>query len=404
MKAWALFERIGTIFLLVGIIGYLIWLSLRKADDPGKMVFRWVLTLATIVFIYFVAIPPLRKDGMEAMYGLALLLFCAIGMIIVWRQSIGSLIAAPFAALYDGGDVPPEPKPQYSVALARRKQGLPREAIEIIQHQLELFPTDLEGQMLLADIQANDLKDLPAAEEAIQHFVAQPGHAPANTAYALYSLADWYLAVTKDRDSARRCLEQIVQALPETEFALGASNRIAHLGTEDAILAGRQNKEFVVKQGVRNLGLVDNHEEFVPQSANPGELAGKYVKHLEEHPLDTEVREKLAIIYCDHFNRLDLAEGELERMITEPQQPARMVVHWLNLMADLQVRSGASYETVRQTLERIIERGPNLAPAQVARNRIDRLKLELKSQQKNQAVKLGSYEQNIGLKEGSAGD
>jgi tetratricopeptide (TPR) repeat protein len=319
----------------------------------------------------------------------------------VWRHSIGGLIAAPFGALYDGGDVPPEPKPQYSVALARRKQGMAREAIGIIQHQLELFPADMEGQILMADIQANDLKELPAAEETIQRFVAQSGHAPANIAFALYSIADWHLAVAKDRESARRCLEQIVQTLPQTEFALGASNRIAHLGTEETILATRRDKGFVVKASPRNLGLIEKHDEFLPKSENPGEVAAQYVKHLEEHPFDTEAREKLAIIYCDHFHRLDLAEGELERMISEPQQPARMVVHWLNLLADLQVRSGATYETARQTLERIIERGPSLAAAQVAQNRIERLRIEIKSQQKSQAVKLGSYEQNIGLKQGS---
>ena len=38
------------------------------------------------------------------------------------------------------------------------------------------------------------------------------------------------------------------------------------------------------------------------------------------------------------------------------------------------------------------------AAAELARTRIDRLKLEFKANEKNQAVKLGSYEQNIGLK------
>jgi len=73
-------------------------------------------------------------------------------------------------------------------------------------------------------------------------------------------------------------------------------------------------------------------------------------------------------------------------------------VRWLNLVADLQIRSGATYETVKQTLERIIELDPNLAAAETTRKRIDLLKLELKAKQKNEAVKLGSYEQNIGLK------
>ena len=77
-----------------------------------------------------------------------------------------------------------------------------------------------------------------------------------------------------------------------------------------------------------------------------------------------------------------------------------MVVHWLNLLADLQIRHGAGYETVRDTLQRIVDRDPNAAPAEIARNRLARLKLEMKSRDQSQAVKLGSYEPNIGLKQG----
>src|SRR6185369_400136 len=169
-----------------------------------------------------------------------------------WRHSIASLVAQPFAALYDGGDIPPEPRPAYSVAQARRKQGNAIEAIVEIEKQLARFPTDLEGHMLMAEIQAHDLKDLPAAEATIERLISQP-HAPANIAFALYSIADWYLEA-RDRDAARRCLEKIGQVLPDTEFALGAANRIAHLANADAMVAARQGKGgYVVKEGVRNL-------------------------------------------------------------------------------------------------------------------------------------------------------
>ncbi len=85
-------------------------------------------------------------------------------------------------------------------------------------------------------------------------------------------------------------------------------------------------------------------------------------------------------------------------MIQQPNQPARLVVRWLNLLADWQVRGGADYDTVRQTLQRIIDREPRLAAAEIARKRLELLKLEFKAKEKNQPVKLGVYEQNIGLK------
>ena len=114
----------------------------------------------------------------------------------------------------------------------------------------------------------------------------------------------------------------------------------------------------------------------------------QYVKHLEQHPLDTEAREKLAIIYADHYERLDLAADQLEQLIAHPYQPAKNVVHWLNLLADLQMRHSGNYETVRQTVQRIIELYPDTAAAQAARNRVDYLKLELKGKQKSQRSSL----------------
>jgi len=127
-------------------------------------------------------------------------------------------------------------------------------------------------------------------------------------------------------------------------------------------------------------------------------MANAYVKHLEQHPLDTEAREKLAVLYADHYKRLDLATAELEQLISSPNLSSKLIVHWLNLLADLQIRSGANYDVVSQTLHRIIDLDPKVAAPELARNRLAILRLELKSQTKPGSVKLGEYEQNIGLK------
>jgi hypothetical protein len=113
------------------------------------------------------------------------------------------------------------------------------------------------------------------------------------------------------------------------------------------------------------------------------------------------VREKLAIIYARHYQRLDLAALELAQMINEPNQPPKRVAHWLNLLADLQIHGGADYETVRETLEKIVERFPGLPVADLAQSRLNLLKLEIKGQKETPNKTLGVYEQNIGLKYGS---
>jgi tetratricopeptide (TPR) repeat protein len=306
-------------------------------------------------------------------------------------------VADPLASLYDGGTTPPDPHPAYSVALARQKQGRYLESIAEVRKQLERFPTDVEGQLLLAQVQAEDLKDLPAAEITIQHFCDQPGHAPQNVVFALYSLADWHLKVAQDREAARRALQKILDLYPDSEFAPGAAHRIAHLDNRDLLLAPYDRRKYLVTEGVHNVGLLKSSEHLRPTGTDPVQQAEEYVKHLEQHPLDREAREKLAVIYADHYGRLDLATDQLEQLIEDPGVPAKLVVQWLNLLADLQIRGGATYETVSETLQRIVDRDPNLAAAEMARHRLALLRLELKAQQKSTAVKLGTYEQNIGL-------
>jgi hypothetical protein len=89
-------------------------------------------------------------------------------------------------------------------------------------------------------------------------------------------------------------------------------------------------------------------------------------------------------------------------MIEATGQPTRKIVHWLNLLADLQVRHGADQATVERTLERILDRFPDSPAAQLARVRLSQLKLEFKSQTKGGRLQMGTYEQNIGLKESSS--
>jgi tetratricopeptide (TPR) repeat protein len=398
LHAGDIVRAIITIALIMAAVGFVVIRSVKKADDPARMIFKWCVTLGVAVFMIWVAIPAVMVEDYSAMYGLALMLICAIVLIITWRHDLAGLVANPIASLYDGGTEPPDPHPAYSVALARQKQGRYLESVAEIRKQLERFPTDVEGQLLLAQVQAEDLKDLPAAELTIQHFCEQPHHAPQNIVFALYSLADWHLKVGQDREAARCALEKIIALYPDSEFAPGAAHRIAHLGSTEMLLAPHDRHKYPMAEGVHNVGLLPSSIHLRRAEADPAQLAAEYVKHLEQHPLDTEAREKLAIIYADHYGRLDMATDQLEQLIQAPNQPAKLVVHWLNLLADLQIRGGAAYETARDTLQRIVDRAPNLAAAELARHRLALLTLELKAKTTSQAVKLGSYEQNIGLK------
>jgi tetratricopeptide (TPR) repeat protein len=379
-----------TIALFVSAGGTLILFSIVKAESRWKMALRWVLTGGLLLVILKLLSPLV---GLIAM----------VGFIPIWRRAIASLIANPVAALYTGGSTEPDPHPAYSVAYARRKQGKYHEAIMELLKQLERFPNDFEGQLALAEIQAHDLKDLRAAAMTIERLCAQRGHADKNIAFALYSMADWHLEIGRDGPAAQHTLEKIIELFPNSEFAAGAAHRIGHLANMEILIPPEQRKKFIVAEGPKNLGLQVVQETARPAEASGAEKAAEYVRHLEQHPLDTDIREKLAVLYADHYHRLDLAADQLEQLIEQPNQSTRLVAHWLNLMADLQIRCGESYETVRQTVQRVIDREPTGPTAQVARNRLDRLRLEFKAREQNQSVKMGSYEQNIGLKKGLPG-
>jgi tetratricopeptide (TPR) repeat protein len=398
-------ETIGYVIsssFLLGFVGWLFWRALKRSDEPVRLILKWAVTIPVIACYVWVIIPMVRNGGWGAAGGIVLAFVFGNIMIIIWRNSIIDIVANPVASLYTGGNEPPEPKPYYSAAQAKRMRWEFLEAVVAIREQLALFPNDMEGVMLLAAIQAEDLKDLPAAEMTLNHFCDRPDAPPKQVAAAMNQLADWHVKLAQDFDSARAAFEKIVTRFPDTELSLQAAQRIAHLGgTEKQLLASLDRHPMAVPEGVENIGLLKSSEHLRPAEMDPAQLADVYVKHLEQHPLDTEVREKLAVIYADHYKRLDLATLELNQLIEQPNQPAKHVAHWLNLLADLQIRLGVDYETVRPTLEKIMERFPDLSVAEMARTRLDRLKLELKGQKETPGVKLGVYEQNIGLKYGS---
>jgi tetratricopeptide (TPR) repeat protein len=386
------------IALSVAGLACLIWLTLRalkRAEDPAKIIFKWAVTVPLVFFGMWMA----RQMGP---YGPLLILAMGIILSIMWTPHISELLSKPLSSLYDGGTEPPEPKPYYSIAQAKRQRREFLQAVVAIREQLARFPNDFEGVMLLAAIQAEDLQDLPSAEITLNHFCDQPEPPPRQFAAAMNHLADWHIKLTQDFDSARAALEKIIARFPDTELSLQAAQRIAHLGgTQKQLLSSLDRQPMAVPEGVKNVGLLASSEHLRPTEADPTKLAAAYVKHLEEHPLDTEAREKLAVIYAEHYQRLDLATGELNQLIETPNQPAKRVAHWLNLLADLQVQHGVDYETVRGTLEQIVGRFPDMAAGEMARTRLGRLKLELKGRKQTPDVKLGVYEQNIGLKHNS---
>lgn len=375
---------------VLGLIGLLFWRALRRSDEPVRLIIKWLITFLIVGWVVYEA---RRAQGAGR---LGVLIFVALPsavvMIFLWGRTIGGLVARPFENMFTGGDEEPDPQPLYSIAEALRKRGKYRESLYAVQEQLNKFPTDFTGQMMLAELQAECLEELSAAEITIHRVCEQPNHPPANIAYALNTLADWHLKYAQDADAARRALEKIIELHPDTEFERNAANRIAHLATPEMLAKNREPNTIALKRGVEYLGLLKDQSHLKPKERDAKEEAKTLVDHLDAHPMDNEARERLAVIYAQDYGRLDFATDQLEQLIALPGESPKHVARWLNLLADLQIQATNKTELAEQTLRRIIDLFPNHSIAEMAEQRLAAIGLELKRYEKGRVVKFAPGE------------
>jgi len=366
---------LGLLLVLAGL-GWLGWQTLKNSDDPARLGLKWVASAGIVAGLalfarHFLGGSAGGGGGMVAGFGAAAIIvgtlaFGGIALAILWGSHFGGWIAKPFTDLFDGGNVEMEPRPLYAIAEARRKQGRYLEAMTEVRKQLDRFPNDVTGLLLLAEIEAEDLNDLPAATATIERLVALPEHRPATVAPALNRLADWHLKLGRDPDSARAALERIIGLFPQTEQAHVTAQRIAHLASREWLAEQREPHRLKLGEYEQRVGLREKPLDLQAPAADPATEAADLVRHLQEHPQDNEAREELALIYAAHYRRLDLAADQIEQLISQPHVSPRQVVRWLNQLAEFQAKFSGDFEAARRTLERIRERYPGSAAAESA--------------------------------------
>lgn len=361
-------------FLFVfGVLVWRVYLGFRNSDNPRILLWRWIFTFilvasaaSTIVgYRGFGPFAPILLAGICILIGL------------IWAPIWGAWIASPLTSMYSGGEEG-DKSPLYSIAEARRKRGRYREAVEEIEKQLESFPDDLTGTLLLVDVFAKDLGEMRSAQYAVESYLAQGPHHPKNSFLALAHLADAYLSQTADREAAQRCFERIEQLCPDTEQAMIAAQRLAHLASDRHLEAKNEPKRIVLKQYDRRIGLKKASVQIHPNEKSPEQLADEYIQQLQIHPLDLDARENLALLYANHYGRLDMALEQLEMLVHLPNQPTRQIVRWMNRMADLHIKMEGNVPAARACLERVCEKFPNTAHAAQASKRKHFLELEKK--------------------------
>jgi len=388
-------QRIGDVAFVVGAsaLAFAVgWRSLKKSAEPVALVVKWTITLLLVVGTFMMLTP-----GLEPAWPV-IVLIPALTVGLLWAPSVGDMVSRLMSGGMDGGDTPMERQPFYSIAETKRRNGHPHEAVQAVREQLEEFPGDFPGTMLMASIQAEDLNDLAGAQTTLERWINGPAATPPGIGSALTALADWQLQYAQDPEAARAALERIVQTLPDTAIAHRAAQRLAHLPTVEHLLSGSSAATIGLRPGEKNVGLRQDYTGPAAPAADQDALAEGLVQQLQKHPADTATREKLAVLYAEHYHRLDLAVEQLEQLIGFPNESPKHIAQWLNLLADLHIRVGHDEAAAEAALRRILELYSTPALVKPTMARLASLHGEMKAGRKPQLKTLGRYEKDLGLK------
>ena len=402
-------ERTYWAFLLFGVLLipllYFIWKQIKNPNnDPVKVIVRWVITLMAVFFVFYG--PAQSGGGIGLIFVLLLMIPCLVLIGLMWAPAIGNWVASPITNAMTGDSRESYNKPEYGIAIARRKRGRYVEAIEAIDVQLAKYPGNLDGLMLKATIEAENLGDLSAAAATIQETLSDQGQLNYRLPVALNKMAEWQLTIAGDSDAARRTLQQIRTAQPNSQAAQLAAQRLASLDSseesESAVVDFNESYQKLVEESAQKDDFTSPLELPKAIELNQQQVHEKAfqtcLSRVETHPDSINNREELAALYLGEGKEPAMALKQYEYLLALPGTTIHQKTAWLNKIADIQLKSGESYETISSTLEQIIALDPRAAPAARAQQRISYLPIELRSaNRKTKRLKLGSYDDELGL-------
>ena len=403
-------ERLFGLVLIGGVslavVIYIIRKQLRnRQNDPVKVIGLWILSFVVFLGIAYSAVAA--QEGIALLFVLLVSLPIAIFLGLAWTPTIVNTLVSPLTTALSGDDTVAYEGPAYGQALAKRKRGQYEDAVEAAEVQLEQYPGDFDGLMLKASIQAENLDDLPAAVATIQETLEDPDKVRFNLPVALNKMTDWQLMIAGDTSAAKRTLEQIREALPGSQAAQFASQRLASLDASEESEAAAEDLNESYRHLVEESAAKDDFTgpleipravEVDPLQADEAKLQ-TCLRRVALHPDSINNREELAALYVAHMKQPALAIQQYEHLLTLPGTTIHQKTAWLNKVADILIKSGETYESIRATLQLIISLDPKAAPAARAEQRIAYLRVEMRGvNKKSKKLQLGSYDEDVGLK------
>jgi hypothetical protein len=210
-------------------------------------------------------------------------------------------------------------------------------------------------------------------------------------------LADWQVKYQRDFEAARESLRAVVEQYPDLPQSQMAYQRLAHLDELAGFSADHTCAVLLEEHSDSRMGLISPTPERVPTAGmSKGDLAA-LLEHLEQFPLDREVREQVALHYGRDEHRPDLCAEHLERLISCPSARPHDIERWLHWLADIYMKEAHDEQRARGALTRLAEMFPNSTIAAQARRRMETLHRDSHAAEAGRTVKLGTYPQYLGL-------
>jgi hypothetical protein len=139
--------------------------------------------------------------------------------------------------------------PKYASAVIKMNMGRFADAeIEIVQ-QLEKREDDYEGWMMLAKLYATRDLDLAAARDTVLELCKQENLTPEQVSTAFHKLADWYLEIGDDPESAREAMEEVSRRYPKLEVGQRALDRFRLIpATREEWVAYKERTNYLPRE------------------------------------------------------------------------------------------------------------------------------------------------------------
>lgn len=169
----------------------LVTFSVVATRQPETQRYR-VRLIISLLILEFWACRVTRTTDLSGLVGLAIIGFVLLRLCM---PSLSHIVAQKMAdkttdAMF-GEREPPPPSLERAKVLVMRKQRRYEEAVQHLQVVLEGSPDDFESRMLLAAIYAEDMFDLPKAEEEIGKLLDRQTVSPSVRAMAKQRLNLW---------------------------------------------------------------------------------------------------------------------------------------------------------------------------------------------------------------------